>query len=227
MKANEAKQTKIWVIENDSPTETNLYDFVMESAEETTSPRGVCNKLHIREVEQDCSCIDEDGNFEEDCKKCYRGCELVYQVWDWGFRGQYPTQVETFDTEEEAEDFIYNRTYDYDFSNDCNRNTRYFDTPIELVADMFELSEETAQSYYNHILKAEAIKAERLKEYKRGIEANMKRVAELANIYAAMVERIEGEGQKDCEQRLSRAIGEKIEGRVFYKAVSILRGKTH
>ena len=50
-------------------------------------------------------------------------------------------------------------------------------------------------------------------------------VAELAQIYAAMVEKIEGEGQKDCEQRLSRAIGEKIEGRVFYKAVSILRGK--
>lgn len=225
MKAKEAKQTKIWVMENGLPTETNLYDFVMESAEQTTSPRGVCNKLHIREIERDCSCLDDEGCFDALCKKCYKGCELVYQVWDWGFRVQYPREVETFETEEEAEDFIYTRTYDYDFSNEINRDTRYFNTPIELVAEIFELSEETATSYYNHMLKAEAIKADREAQYRREVDAKMKRVAELANIYAAMVDRVEGESQKDCEQRLSRAIGERIEKAVFYKAVSILRSK--
>lgn len=227
MKANGAKQTKIWVMENGLPTETNLYEFVMESAEQTTSPRGVCNKLHIREIEQDCSCVDDEGCFDDDCKKCLHGCELVYQVWDWGFRGQYPQRVETFETEEEAEDFIYCRTYDFDFSNDVNRDTRYYNTPIDLISEDFELNTETAQSYYAHMMKAEAIKAEREAQYRREVEAKMKRVAELANIYAAMVERVEGESQKETEQRLSRAIGERIEKAVFYKAVAILRTKTN
>lgn len=225
MKANEAKQTKIWVIENGLPTETNLYDFVMESAEETTSPRGVCNKLHIREIEQDCSCIDDEGCFCEGCEKCYKGRELVYEVWDWGFRGQYPTQVDTFDTEEEAENFIYQRTYDFDFSDEINRDTRYFYSAVELISDVHEISLHTAESYYKHLLQAEAIKAEREAQYRRNIEAETARINELAKIYAAMIERIDGESQKETEQRLSRAIGERIEKKVFFKAVSILRSK--
>ena len=225
MKANEAKQTEIWVMENGLPTKTNLYDFVMESAEQTTSPRGVCNKLHIRPVEQVCSCVDEDGKYDNDCQKCNKGCELVYEVWSWGFRGQYPSKVDEFETEAEAEDLIYQSTYDFDFNNDINRDTRYFDSAVELIADMHDIYLHTAQSYYKHMLQAEAIKADREAQYRRKIEAEMTRVDELAKIYAAMVVKIEDESQKDTEQRLSRAIGERIEKKVFFKAVSILRSK--
>lgn len=50
----EAKETIIFIIENEKIEETKLYDFVMESAEMTTSPVGVMSKLHIRHEMKGC-----------------------------------------------------------------------------------------------------------------------------------------------------------------------------
>ena len=225
MKANEAKKTRVWVMENGKPTQTDLYSFVMESAEMTTSPRGVENKLHIREVEQDCSCVDEDGQHSEDCEKCYRGCQLVYSVYDWGFRGQYLKHVETFETYEEAEDFIFQQTWRYDFDKECNRSTFYADSAAELLADVYDISHEAAESYYKHYLKAESTRADRNLLLLKKSSEEAKRIEDLANIYAAMIEPLQCETHEQTVKRLSTAIGSRIEKKVFYKAVSIIRSK--
>ena len=54
---------------------------------------------------------------------------------------------------------------------------------------------------------------------------NKNRVNELAQIYANMIERVEGESFHKTCQRLKCAIGEKIESSVFFKAVKIVRAK--
>lgn len=118
MTVKEAKEKKIFIIDNNGEIEeTNLHDFVMESAELTTSPRGCEKKLHTR----------------------YNPTTDKHEVWTWGFRGQYPKHIESFTTPEDAEDFIFKMTYVYDFSTDDQRNTDYFDSHEEAKKYMLEL----------------------------------------------------------------------------------------
>jgi len=199
----EAKNEKIFVIENGEIVETNLFDFVMISAEMTTSPRGAENKLHVREVET-----------EE---------RTEYQVWTWGFRGQYPKLIETFTSLEEAENDIFSRTMKYDFNSDDQRLTLYFYDFDEAFAYLAECLGYSAE-VYRSIKKHEVIVAEgRKNKVIEQRENEDKRVNSLALIYSNMIEKIEGESYKETCARLSSAIGEKIEGRVFHKAVKIVR----
>ena len=49
MTQKEAKNTEIFIINDEGNVEkTTLYEHVMESQEETTSPRGVEPKVHVR-----------------------------------------------------------------------------------------------------------------------------------------------------------------------------------
>ncbi len=265
MKAKEAKETKIYFLErfnevyrthsytfpngkvaNLSPsiesydlriTNDNLYDFIMQSAEETTSPRGVENKLHIREKEQECSCWDEEKDtYDVKCKKCYKGTELVYQVWDWGFRGQYPKLIDTFDTESEADDFILNKTYQYDFCNDDRRNTIFFDTIeeakenlIESYAEIWSVDKNVVISILSKMDKVEQLKFDREQEFKKKAleqkHVNNERVNRIALEYATLIQNIETEKYKETCTRLSEAIGERIESSVFHAAVKLIRSK--
>jgi hypothetical protein len=218
--------------------ETNLLDFVMESAEETTSPRGVERKWHTREVEQECSCWNtiEEDTFDPECKKCYEGTEIVYQVWDWGFRGQYPKMIMSFETHEEADDFIFERTFEHEFSTDDQRDTSYFDSKeeafeaiVEHMAEQWEVSEEVATSI---LRKKEMVRAgrenQKLAWAKVADEAsriNKERVSRIAAEYAVLISREEGETYKETAARLSQAIGERIESAVFHAAVKIIRRK--
>ena len=88
-----------------------------------------------------------------------------------------------------------------------------------------EISHETAESYYKHWLIAESIREHRKKASLRALEADIKRKQDLAAIYAKMIDKVEGESTDQTAKRLSAAIGEKIEKGVFWRAVSILRGK--
>lgn len=54
-------------------------------------------------------------------------------------------------------------------------------------------------------------------------EAN--RIESVAKIYANMIEKVENEAFDDTVKRLAAAIGERIEKKVFYKAVKLIRGK--
>ena len=116
----EARETKIFIInEENEVEETNLLDFVMESAEKTTSPRGVEMKLHVRKNKAN----DEEHNVH---------------VWTWGNHGNNPKPIKEFDTEKEAEDFIFQLTHDYDFMPDDQRDTAYYETREDAELDIIE-----------------------------------------------------------------------------------------
>ncbi len=108
----EAKDTTIFTIVNGEVVKNNLYDFVMESVDETTSPRGVEPRIHVRP--------DEDAG--------------TFEVWTWGVRGNNPVYLMSFNTKEEAEDWVFERVFEFDFLEDDQRDISYFDTPEEAQA---------------------------------------------------------------------------------------------
>jgi hypothetical protein len=210
MTKKEAQNEVIYTINSDLRIEeNNLYDFVMESAEKTTSPRGVEMKLHIRENQ-------EEGTFD---------------VYNWGFRGQNLTLVQSFDTEEEAEDFIFERTFQYDFIADDQRNTCYFYTKehaieslIEIMADKYGIYEYVAKSILRHQLKADELRVIKEKEHAKKIEEYNERVHQLVPIYAKLIEKKQESFKETCH-RLNEAIGSRIENRIFFGAVKLIRSK--
>lgn len=117
--AQQARNTKVFVINNykNEVEETTLYDHVMESAEEATSPRGVEHKMFVKEVD----------NSEA----------IVFELRKWEANGRART-IDTYDTEAEAEDEKYTRTYNYDFLPDDQRDTMYFNTREEADAELKE-----------------------------------------------------------------------------------------
>lgn len=134
----EAQQKEIFIFNSKGEIEkTNLYDFVMSFASETTSPRGVEPHLHIRENE-------EDNTFE---------------VWKWGPWGRGLSNIGSGLTEEEAIDWIYSSVYCTDFNNSCE-STIYFESEEDAENDLAErfseennISIETAK----HILRKEKL----------------------------------------------------------------------
>lgn len=134
----EAQQKEIFIYNSKSEIEkTNLYDFVMSFADETTSPRGVEPRLHIRK--------NEDDN--------------TFEVWTWGARGQNLRNIGSGLTEEEAIDWIYSSVYCTDFQN-SSESTIYFESEEDAENDLAErfseennISIETAK----HILRKEKI----------------------------------------------------------------------
>ena len=240
----EAKETKIFTINyvsenrkavDASIEESNLYDFVMKSAEETTSPRGIENKLHIKEVEKECDCCQEDGDAKKDCEKCEGyGFIKSYDVYCWGFSGHGRDFVASFETEEEAEDEIFSRTYDYDFCSDDSRST-WFSTTIEeaqveliqALSEIWHVDIDVVSSILNHkeIANQLRIKKEAISNEKRKIESEKEseRINSIASIYSKMIDKIEGETYKETCTRLSQTIGQKIEGKDFHKAVQLSR----
>jgi hypothetical protein len=117
----EAKETIVFVLNfNGEIEETTLYDHVTESAEETTSPRGVMTKLFVDNYVE-----YFDRGLEEESKE-------VWALKQWGFSGKSPAKIiATFDTEEEANDEWYTRVYNFDFQNDDQRDTSFFLTRAE------------------------------------------------------------------------------------------------
>jgi len=95
-----------------------------------TSPRGVCDRMHIREVE------GEDG--------------IEYQVWTWGVNGNNPRYEGTsFDNEEDAELYYYERSEWYVSEKNWNapRFHSSYDDAIEDMAAGLERSEDVIRRY--------------------------------------------------------------------------------
>ncbi len=192
---------------------TNIYDFVMLSAEETTSPRGVEMKLHVRENEE----------------------EETWEVWSWGVGGNHPRFIASFESEEEAEDDIFTRTFNYDFEEDDQRDTCYYsseedaiEAKLELLSEWWGVSEDTAKSIIHHQevkddieaqRESDRVEAQRLKR-----EEEEARINESALFYSEMIN-AKKESYKETCTRLSVAIGSKIEKKVFHAAVKIIRKK--
>lgn len=214
--------TEGFTIESD-----NLYDFVMKSAEETTSPVGVMPKLHIRHEDYSCryNKINDVNNSEG-----------LYEVWIWGPSGSGQTLLDSFETEEEAEDYIFDRTYEYDFATDDQRDTTFYYTIeeaqselIQRYVDLWEVSYEVASQILHHQKIADQIRKDReVKAKEKAKQASLdenERINVIAAEYAKMISAEAGESYKQTAARLSAAIGEKIEGRVFHAAVKLIRRK--
>lgn len=187
--------------------ETDLLSFVYDSAEETTSPRGVERKLYILEVEGE--------------------TENVYELRLWGPNGHGTTLIDTFDTEEEAEDEAFNRTYTYDFLTDDQRDTWYSESRedaeqylVERYADAWNVSEDVVESILSKRDRVEVSRAQKAEAAKLASE---KSIAEGLAKYTSLIEKIEGEKYKDTAARLSLAIGQRIDSAVFHAAVKQIR----
>lgn len=113
--AQQARDKKVFIINDKNEVEeTTLYDHVVESAEMTTSPRGIEYKLFVIEVED---VIDEESN--EHVNK--------FELRKWRRDGRSDL-IESFDTEADAQDEWFDRTYRFDFLPDDQRDTMYFET---------------------------------------------------------------------------------------------------
>lgn len=201
---------KVYVVNFGEIEELTLAEHVMKSAEETTSPRGVENKLHIRENE-------ETGKFE---------------VWTWGILGRYPSKHDEFDTQEEADEYILEFVYERNFLNDDQRNTHYHFTLeeakeelIQNYADNNGVSYIVAESILHHQEIAKLIGEEKEEAIRLERKREKERIDELAMIYASKLNKIDGEKYKETASRLSNAIGSKIETKVFHQAVRLIRSK--
>ena len=99
----------------DKLEEYTLAAFLREfCSDETTSPRGVEPRLHIRE---------RDGKFD---------------VWTWGPAGNFPRKLDTFDTEEEAERDIMHAWYTAWCNGNAGCNVATFDSVEEYSASISE-----------------------------------------------------------------------------------------
>lgn len=95
----------------------SLYDFIMKSVDETTSPRGVEARLHIRHNEED----------------------NAFEIWSWGVGGNHPkfTGIQS-EIEEEMQQCLFQMIYDFDFLQDDQRDTCYYGSMEEAEAAMAE-----------------------------------------------------------------------------------------
>lgn len=176
--AQEAQETTVFFIEKERIEETNLYDFIMLSQDETTTPRGVGPKLFIDKYEEivyintlDNTVIDEfDYDDLDDRFRVNYQMETKeqYKVLEWHPNGKSHPVSFDWGSEEDAINLIYESVRDYDFQGECNRRTDYylsyddaFDQLIEELVDIWKCSEETAKHVYRKILKVDEIRAER------------------------------------------------------------------
>jgi len=228
--AQEAKRKEIFVIEGfEEIKKTNLYDFVMESAEETTSPRGIENCLHILPRELDCPNEDCDRH----CEICNgTGIRVIYEVRLWVAQS-HSVLVEEFETREEAENQVFQTTFQIDFANDCNRRTDFYEKKeeaesemIQSYAEVYQIDLITAQSIFRHKECKEKIKVLKTKEKTEENEREFQRVKTIAKEYAKLLKPQRETYDQTCS-RLSKAVKGKIENKVFHTAVKMIRSRFH
>jgi len=125
--AAEAKKTTVFVINcKGEIEETTLYDHVMESADRTTSPRGLMPVIFVEET----TIINDDAGDDNEDAWFF---EPVWAVKSWKHMNQFsqPTVIADFATKEEAEDAHYTYIYNDDFQKDDQRDTFFFTTREE------------------------------------------------------------------------------------------------
>ena len=120
----EAKEEIVFFVnENGFPESSNFYDFVMKFEDE--------NKLRIF-YKEDID-FDDEGEIVDNSKYLIKYEKI-----------NRPAIVlnESFDTEEEAEDFCFDRIYNYDFQKSCE-NTIYFASEKDCENDIIGMMAET------------------------------------------------------------------------------------
>ena len=155
LSAQQARDTKVFVINwHNKPEpiieETTLFEHVCESAEKTTTPFGIGCKMFTREKMG--SFYQKTGDvkkiitesayeilFDEDREDYeYYGEGIVaWELCKWMPNGKAHV-IDTYDTEEEANDEWYTRTYNCDFMPDDQRDTAYYSTEEEAKVELKE-----------------------------------------------------------------------------------------
>lgn len=171
MRINTAKQTVIFVIENDKIVETSLYNHVMKSDD---------GKLFIQEYYQ-----ENQGD--------------VFNVMKKGFRSNINLIHQTFDTLECAEQYIFDRVLEFDFIHDDTRNIMYFlnyeyafNDLAECISYNLNLDLDVAKSYLTH--KAKVTEITEAREKIKQAEREAKRIefernkAEQIKVHSANLE---------------------------------------
>jgi len=156
------KNQKIYIIEDGEIVETDYNSHVLESAEETTTPKGVglrkfVSELYIDIVHDD---IDSSGFYVGENKlpvilfknkdrsyplnldliKNFEYNEgdygiTLYTVNDWGHSGSNLKTLDFFFTEEEAEERLWEFRL-IEFENDDQRDTRFFHSKDEALDEL-------------------------------------------------------------------------------------------
>lgn len=112
----------VFLIENGQIVESKIRGL-SGYIEETTTPRGVGSTYHTREYPK--FTIDgEDFTSREDAEQYAADNELTeeivegtsYELWTWGYCGNFPKQIETFSTAAEAQEAL-EETFYQDFWN--------------------------------------------------------------------------------------------------------------
>jgi len=224
--AKEAKETTIFVLNyKNEIEETNLYDHVMRSNNETTSPRGVepikfyeevGDNWRYKETKQDVDPEDED----------VKGSDIeeysLFIVYKWYF-GKKQEQAR-FESEEEAEQYLFEWVYDYDFQTDDQRSTHWFDTFEEAEEELAEKQGLDVEVYRS--IERKRLIVEEARATKRAAEREVKekRLNDLANIYSEGVPTIKGESKQETQTRVSKILG-RIESDVFWRVISKVRAR--
>ena len=115
--------------------QVNYNELVWKSVDMTTTPRGVAPRFHVREeiwfkvgndlFDQEYKAEDAADDAEQDTGIRPAIEEVTrFEGWTWGHQGNFPKQVQVFDTQEEADEWLF-KGAEIDFQNDCNAPTLF------------------------------------------------------------------------------------------------------
>lgn len=133
--AQEARNTTIFFIQDGHVESDTLFNFVTESAEEVTSPRGIWTKLFVEEMLAMVDLPESHPDYAEGENE--QGEAVKYGLFEWT-GGHKKTLIQTYDTKEAAEDEWYTRIYNYDFMSDDQRDTMYYSSTEEAEKELSE-----------------------------------------------------------------------------------------
>lgn len=110
--------------------QVNYSKLIWQFADETTTPHGVGYRLHIRQeswfkvgnefYKQQASAEDSANDIERETGQRPLIEEVtLFGGWTWGHLGNFPKRITVFDTQEEADKWLFERA-EFDFQSDCN-----------------------------------------------------------------------------------------------------------
>lgn len=123
MTVKEMKQTTIYTIipiygntTTYKVVSDTLYNHILSSQELTTSPRGIEPICFVEEIEEE---LQNEGSIYERI--------VTHAIKAWSKNGTLSI-VDKFESQEEAQNELFNRIYEYDFLKDDQRITDYWHT---------------------------------------------------------------------------------------------------
>jgi hypothetical protein len=161
-KIKQAKETVVFFINDGVVDQCTLYDKMLESRDETTTPRGVGPRLFIEKLSVD---VDEDDFEDDDNKEQAFHVEIGYktttkedfeqghrdglyvltyfEIASWGHGGSNYQRLgvdHRFLTEQEAEEELF-EYLEHDFENDWDNSSNIFYTREEAEEILKERNE--------------------------------------------------------------------------------------